>query len=435
MITRTRLYAALFVLAPAVAAKPGAAQSQGDVAAEFSRWASQNVFELPTGTGTGGIAWIAGLARNASVLGIGESAHDVHDFLTLRTLITRKLIERGRVSAVAMETSLADATAVDAWVAGRESTPPDLQRALSFGFGQESELEQFFQWLRAYNAAHRNHQVHFYGADLPADGGGSLQPALTPVWAYLRKVDPDYARGAVAAIDPVAKQLDARGYEIVGKYGQLSSASRDSLHRSLDALASRFTANKHNYIRRSSTGEFAWTQRLVEVARQTEEAVRTGWNDATNPRDRAMAANIEWITSRQYGRGLVVVWAHNLHISRVPIGGPIFAERGPPVKSMGQYLKERYGDRYVAIGTTFRTGGPDTTSSPDPQSVDAALAALHSPRFGIVIRGAPTRGPVAEWLDSAHPMRGENGYVTVRPRAAFDALMFVDSVRGSIHLR
>jgi erythromycin esterase-like protein len=101
---------------------------------------------------------------------------------------------------------------------------------------------------------------------------------------------------------------------------------------------------------------------------------------------------------------------------------------------MGQYLKEDFGDRYVAIGTTFRAGGPDTTSTPDPQSIDAALAAAHNRSFGVVITGAPTHGAVAEFLDRPHLMRGENGYVTVVPREAFDALIFVDSVRMSDHV-
>src|SRR3954469_23960125 len=156
MINRHRLYATLLLLPSALVVIRAAAQNPDHGAVEFSKWASGNALPLPSDAGTAGLAWIARLARNASVLGIGESAHDVHDFLTLRTLITRRLIEQGQVSAIAMETSFAEAAAVDAWLAGRESTQPDLERSLSFGFGQESEIEQFFQWLRDYNAQHRN---------------------------------------------------------------------------------------------------------------------------------------------------------------------------------------------------------------------------------------------------------------------------------------
>lgn len=51
--------------------------------------------------------------------------------------------------------------------------------------------------------------------------------------------------------------------------------------------------------------------------------------------------------------------------------------------SMGQYLQRLFGDRYVAIGTSFRTGGPDSTQNAKPLSVDAALANVRQPRLGV----------------------------------------------------
>jgi erythromycin esterase len=412
------------------------AQTASSGEADFTEWAGRAARPLPSEQIIPGqVEWIARLASNASVLGIGESAHDVHNFLALRILITQRLIEQGRVSAVVMETGFAEAAQIDAWLAGRTSVAPDLASVLSFDFGREAELNQAFQWIRAYNARRApDKQVHFYGADLPADGGGSMEPALAPVWLYLERVDPDFARNAKPRIEPIAHQLDTRGYDIVGRYAGLKSASRDSLHRALDEVATRFVSGKQKYVSRSSVAEFEWAQRLVEIARQTEHAVRIGWNEPTNPRDSAMAANIRWIARREGGRGLIVAWAHNLHVARVPIGGPIFAERGPAVKSMGQYLEKSFGDGYVAIGTAFRTGGPDTSQVPNSLSVDAALSNAKNPRFGIDLKSAPTQGPVAVWLRQSHLMRAENGYVTVRPRQAFDALLFVDRVRPADHL-
>ncbi len=439
MPTRGLSAGILIIFAFPLSAQSSSAQSASDGEIEFTQWAARAARQLPS-VETGGITpdgtdWISRLTRKASVLGIGESAHDVHDFLALRILITKRLIEHGRVAAIVMETSFAEAEPIDAWLAGRSSAPPDLARVLSFDFGREAELAQIFQWLRAYNARRSPaRQVHFYGADLPSDGGGSMEPALVRVWSYLQQVDSDYARDVKARIEPIARELDTRGYDIVGRYAGLGPVSRDSLHRALDELATRFASEKQNYVSRSSVAGFEWTQHLVEIARQTEHAVRIGWNDTTNPRDSAMAANIRWIAGRERGRGLIVVWAHNLHVARAPIGGPIFEERGPAVKSMGQYLQTSFGDRYVAIGTAFRTGGPDSAQIPNPLSVDATMSKVHNRRFGLDLKSAPARGPVAVWLNGRHLMRAENGYVIVRPREAFDALLFLDTVRPADHL-
>ncbi|MDQ6768683.1 MAG: erythromycin esterase family protein [Gemmatimonadota bacterium] len=439
MLTRALVAASLVISPFALRAQSSSVKTPSDGGVEFTQWAAraaQPVPSIQTGViARNGADWISRLTRNATVVGIGESAHDVHDFLALRTLLTRRLIEQGRVAAIVMETSFPDAAPIDAWLAGRSATPPDFEHLLSFDFGHESELAQIFQWLRTYNAQRpANQQVHFYGADLPSDGGGSLEPALIPVWSYMERVDGDYARRVKASIEPIARKLDTRGYDIVGRYGQLSPASRDSLHHALDELGARFAGHKQEYVSRSSSTEFAWAQRLVEIARQTEQAVRLGWNHPTNPRDSAMASNIQWISARESGRGLIVVWAHNLHVVRVPIGGPMFEARGPAVKSMGQYLQQDFGDRYVAIGTAFGTGGPDSVQVPEPLSVDAVLFKTRNPRFGVEIKSAPTRGPVAVWLNQPHLMRAENGYVMVRPRSAYDALLFLGVVHPSEHL-
>ena len=437
MVVRSHIRCLLLV-ALVTFGRSAAAQSAGNPERNFTTWATRNALPSPVDAHDNvdprGIAWIDRLTRHATVLGVGESAHDVHDFLALRSALTRALIEHRRVAAVVMETGLAEAIPVDDWLAGRTAVAPDLRQTLSYGFGDETEIAQGLQWIRDYNAHHSSdQQIHFYGADLPADGGGSVQPALTRVWPYLAKVDPDYARSARARIDPVAQLLDTRSYDIVNRYSHVPSASRDTLRRALDDLVSRFAKHKRDYIGRSSSAEFDWAQRLAEVARQTEQTVRIGWNDTTNPRDRAMAANVEWIASREKHRGLVVVWAHNLHVARALIGGPIFKDRGPPVMSMGQYLGAYYSSGYVAIGTAFRTGGPADTTSPDPQSADAALAATGKTRFGLRLNDAPSHGALAAWLDQPQLMRAEDGYVTLRLRDAYDALLFVDSVSTSKH--
>ncbi len=439
MIPTRRLHAiACFSLA--VCAPPLLAQSDSSGRAAFAEWAARTALRFPAGDGADVESalgpWIAGLTADARVVGIGEGAHDVHEFLALRALATRSLVERGRVSALVMESGLAESRRIDAWIVGRDSTPPDFEHNLSYGFGQAEEIVHLLRWLQSYNAGQpASRRVHFYGADLPADGGGSLVPALAPVWSYLDSVDAGYARDVRSRITSIASALDTKGYDIVGRYEQLPQATRESLHRALDDLHARFVAHERDYVSRSSADAFAWAARFVEVARQTEANVRLGWNHPSNPRDSAMAANVAWVESRERPRGLVVAWAHNLHVARAPITGPLFAGRGgPPVASMGEYLGRTFGSRYVAIGTSFRTGGPDTARTADPSSVEGALSAVGSPRLAVAIVRSPATGAVGRWLDRPRLMHAETGYVVVRLRPALDALIYVDSVRTADHV-
>jgi erythromycin esterase len=162
--------------------------------------------------------------------------------------------------------------------------------------------------------------------------------------------------------------------------------------------------------------------------------VRIGWNDESNPRDVAMAENVRWILAREGARGLVVIWAHDLHVARAPIGGPLFAGRGgaPFVSSMGQLLARPLGPVYLPIGTAFRRAAHDSSGvALEPGSVDAALARVRVPLYVLDLRRAAHHAGAARWLAAAHLARAEDGYVVTSPGRAYDAMIHVDSIGPS----
>jgi len=136
-----------------------------------------------------------------------------------------------------------------------------------------------------------------------------------------------------------------------------------------------------------------------------------------------MAVNLRWVLDQLGRNGRVVVWAHNAHIQKIPIdiqGLPA------PAISLGTLLARSFGDRYVAIGTTVGRIAGDTAAI-DSASIDAMLARAGKPLALVNLRGAPG-GEVGAWLAATHPMRFQTQYIRVAPRAAFDALLFVDQI-------
>jgi erythromycin esterase len=171
-------------------------------------------------------------------------------------------------------------------------------------------------------------RVRFYGLDLPRDGGGNLLPALEPVWAYLQQVDSAFATVHRSRIDGIARELAVAGWwDVDARYESLGQARRDTLRRGIDELSERFAAHRQQYLRRSTPEQFAWAERLVEVARQTESMLRAGKSSPQDLRDVAMAANARWVMERERARGRVVLLAHNLHVQAAPLEGPFFAAR------------------------------------------------------------------------------------------------------------
>src|SRR5687768_16268694 len=88
----------------------------------FVAWATraaQPLAPLDGPDAAGGVPALSSLStfnRGTRVIALGESVHDAHEFIVLRTRLTEQLIRRGRVAAVVMETGLAEARAIDAWI-------------------------------------------------------------------------------------------------------------------------------------------------------------------------------------------------------------------------------------------------------------------------------------------------------------------------------
>jgi erythromycin esterase len=382
----------------------------------------------------GAVSRLSTFTRGARVLALGESVHDSHEFIVLRTRLTEQLIQRGLVAAVVIESGLAEGRAIDAWIAHETDTVPDFASALSYGWAGQAETLAALHALRDHNGrVPEARRVRLYGMDLPANGGGSLLPALEPVWSYLDDADPRFATESRTQLAPLAARLASQGYGIVGKYAALGAA-RDSLRRAIDTIGAQMRAHERAYVARTSRSRYDWARRLAELGAQTEAAVRIGWNDASNPRDVAMAENVRWILAREGARGLIVIWSHNLHVARVPIGGPMFAGRGgaPFVESMGQRLARSLGPAYLPVGTAFRRDARDSSGvAREPTSVDAALARVGVPIYLLDLRRAPRTGGAARWLATEHLARAEDGYVVTAPGRAYDAMMFVDSIQPS----
>jgi erythromycin esterase len=381
--------------------------------------------------------------RGARVVGLGESQHSMQELLVARYALLRLLVSRFGFTGIAMETGLPEARRVDDWVTGATTAEPKFAKELGYGFGEDLETVTMLRWLQRYNARlPRERRVHFYGVDVPQNGGGSVLPALEPVWAFLQKVDSAFAAGHRTRLAPIAQRLASDGWwNVPAHYDSLGLTSRDALRRGIEELNDRFRRHQTDYVRRSSADEFSWAQHLAVVARQTEALLRAGAISPNDPRDSAMAANTRWVMERERRRGGVVLLAHNLHVGAERGMGPYYTARlkelgyrgsPEPLDRTGQLLREQLGQRYVTIATAFLVSAADSMSRlSDPTSVDGLLSTVGPRAFFLDLRNAPHAG-AASWLDGVHKMRAEGSYVDIIPRRSFDALIFVDRIRPAV---
>ncbi|WP_438306380.1 erythromycin esterase family protein [Streptomyces sp. HUAS TT11] len=106
------------------------------------------------------------IVGDARVVAIGEGAHFVTEFSTVRRRLTRFLAERCGFTHFALEYSFAGAGVLDTWLAGEDDRPLGEVSPAAADWGAADLMD----WLRTHNATSRS-PLRFAGIDVPEAGG------------------------------------------------------------------------------------------------------------------------------------------------------------------------------------------------------------------------------------------------------------------------
>ena len=383
--------------------------------AEFVMWARARL--APLDASSQAFRALDSEIRRARLVGMGESVHESEPFLSFRVRFVKDLILRHQVTALAFESGLAEAMALDAYVQGRAASV-DYPEALPGGFAHLSGIRDFIEWLRAWNQGEgRPRPVRVYGADVPGREA-SMLPGLDRLEELTAGNMEVKAR--IDAIRPLASKIAAPWWRPAQeKYEALPVDEKAALAADVTRLVEAV-----NRLTAVDSDRLEWTRRVALVIAQSEAMSRLGQFSPTVPRDLAMADNLMWILGRIGPGERAVYWAHNAHVQKTPVTGPPLPPGRYP--GTGLRLNERLGRGYVAVGTAY--GGPSRNGGADlaEGSVDAALALVSATAFLLPLGGKRPPEKVASWLSEERPMRFQVEHLLVPLGTAFDAVAYFD---------
>jgi erythromycin esterase len=328
--------------------------------------------------------------REARVIGLGEATHGQHEAFELKRQLTLALVRDGGVRVVAFEASASRARACDEYVSGSSD---DLEAAIK-GLGMliwaVEENAQLLRELRELNLARpERERVRFIGIDVQ-DPSATIARIAELLGASAGEF-PNRLSAWAFRLEPAVAELWKSDAE---PYLQLRT-DFDTLERDVHAA--------------SDAPEL--TLRLAELSRAHSMFHTAGG------RDRALA---EMLLLQLGPDERAVVWAHDLHVTRGPLDYAGTAETG-----MGGCLAETLGPRYYALGFAFGEGEFQALDrTPENQwifrswrvpaapagAIEHDLARALGHDAWLDLRGAPTSGPIAEWLDSSLGFRWFGGY-------------------------
>ncbi len=328
----------------------------------------------------------------ARVVMLGEATHGSREFYSERVRITRRLIDEQGFDAVVLEAPWEPVRRLDAYVRG-EGRDSDAAAALA-GFvrfpawpSRNSEVRDFAESLRAIHRlrAGRSAPVRLYGMD--------LYSVPESADAVVRHV----ARRSIAAAAAARQRYRCFDDYLVEPmvYGREAEAGRAP---SCAAGAAAQLAEMDSAA--ADEDDFAAWQsaRVVSSGEGYYRALYRGESVGSwNLRERHMADTLVQLLERMGPRSRIVVWAHNLHQGDARATDQA---RGGEL-SLGQLMRERYGDGAVLVGfSTHRGrvraapawGAPDRVRRLRPASPASWHGRLHRngpPNALLVFRGNP----------------------------------------------
>lgn len=397
------------------------------------------------------------LIGDAHIVLIGESSHGTHEFYESRAAITKWLIEEKGFSAVAAEADWPDAYRVNRYVRGLGSDSSAVEALSGFErfpawMWRNVVVRDFVDWLHARNARGRSDgrpQAGFYGLDLY-----SLHRSMQEVIGYLENVDPAAAaraRDRYACFDHTSVD-DGQAYGYAAAFGAGLSCERQAIEQLVE-----MQRNAIDYARRDgllAEDDAFYAQQNAQTVRNAEvyyRAMFSGRVTSWNLRDQHMAHTLQALLdhlSRQQkpNPARIVVWAHNSHV-----GDARATEVGGDGQlTLGQLVRERYGDDCRLIGFTTYSGTVTAASEwggiAERKTVRRALNGSveelfhETGRSDFLVSPMLSRAAAAP-LDVVRLGRAigviylpdterQSHYYHVRPSEQFDAIIHVDKTRA-----
>ncbi len=416
-------------------------QLAGPPPAEVVDWIGAHAIPLTTteaGNGFADLGRLAGLVGNARVVGLGEATHGTREFFQLKHRVLEYLVAKLGFTVLAIEADQAECRAINEYVVRGIGDARSALYQLSVWPWKTEEVVAMIEWMRAWNAdpKHRR-KVQFLGYDMQR-----TEASYESLAAYLDTIASD---GAAALLAPI-HALGGRAARTAVL--RLTSGERNQLLDGLLAIGAAFEAHRTAWMKQTGAAAFDEARHdvmLLSQATQMYTANPKGGEMAVfNARDRAMAANVQWILEHLPVGARMVVWAHNAHIANRNPGDPTGAWL-----NMGSHLRKVLKASYVSVGFVFargsfqarvQKGGPFGTvdeialGEPADPDVSVAFARTGKSLLALDLRTLPRKGRVHDWFTAPHPLReagesfvSERGltYSTVLANL-YDAVIFVD---------
>ena len=347
---------------------------------------------VEAGAKTDDLAAFGKAVGDARIVALGEASHGTREFFQMKHRLLEYLVKEKGFTVFAIEANWPETLAVDRYIKTGEGDVKTAMSKMYFQHLYTEELRDMIEWMHAFNRASGDHTTLTFTAFDSQKGHVAAQLALD----YLARYSPAEAAAAEAAYADMSK-IDNAG---------MSYTPAKSIAEQAAAVLKVFDSKRATMEKASSRAAWRDARQAAAVAYQACAMRVPG--TGLSYRDEMMAKNVQWLADEVFPNEKIVLWAHNDHVS--------FGWRAGR-KSMGTWLRDRFGRRMYVTGFAFRRGQLRVRGQtngrlmdlalhdvpPAPEGTgDAVLSAAGMPLFFLDVLGVPAESRLGRWLAESH---------------------------------
>lgn len=412
------------------APRPGDCDTATAEQRELWAWLAQGAFPINgvmAGADTADLQPLKDLLKDVQVVGLGEATHGTAEFFRMKHRLLEFLVKEMDYRVFAMEASYSAGLAVDEYITTGKGDPATVVHNLGFWTWDTQEVVDIVRWMQTYNEnAPSDRQLRFLGFDIQVPKHGALW--LTDLLNRTSPADTDEYRTLINLVT-----------------GGILADLRDPAHRQKTAerfqdLAEFLQANRQQLVERSSPDDWQMAADLTRnLTRYHDMVSAASLGEGSVIRDKYMTATLLEGMERVGPQSRVVLWAHNMHLSKTDWW-------------MGKHLETAFGNRYYAMGFAFLQGTfrafPKGGRVLEVHTLNPAPAGFREWHLGCALPGAGIvnlRRPapseaVARWLKEPHPTRiigsiFDTDQPTPEAIANYDGMIYIPDTTAAVPMR
>ncbi|NQX61374.1 erythromycin esterase family protein [Paenibacillus qinlingensis] len=363
---------------------------------------------------------------NANFVGLGEATHGSSEIFMMKHRLVKYLVTELGFTNFGIEEDWGNGLKLNEYIQTGKGDPREFLKLLY----PTDEIVAMVEWMREYNSDPVNKKkIQFIGLDLKMLD----QSVFDKVINYVKEHHPDL----LPEVEQSYKELSSVAGNLQ-EYMKLTTEVKEK-HMTNAQKIVKLLEDKTKSISEIDSHELVWVKGTTKVIENfTKMVIPADYPSMVKLHDQYLAEHAVWAQEKLGGK--TMVWGHNIHIAK----GVITEKMYPKVA--GEFLKERVGNQYVAIGSTT-TEGKFTAFSEDKIAADTIqknvsssnhmFGQVHYDQFLLDLR--KLNGDAQQWVKEKQPfldgiaviIPNEPQYYDVSLQEQFDIIFHIQKTSPS----